>query len=110
MAMAPDALRSILLTTMQEEDPKLFRKLRATKELNLVVKEQIKQAKEVFDLTLRSIRNPSETDRIMARDLAQQRLLDYPQKPVDLIDPTLIDPADEIWREQTFDSLAPRTR
>lgn len=110
MLLTVDEMRGMLLDQMAEQDQALLSRHRKEGTLPALVREQVKQAQAVLKWNLEGLKEPNETDRIRARDLAIERLLEYPGRETEMDDPTLIDPWEELLRQATFDSPMTETR
>ena len=85
--MTRETMKKILLTQLQEENPSLFRRLvRVERELEAFLNIQEKACRDALKWGTASGLRPDE-----CRELGIAALLDYPEKPLDQTDPSLVD-------------------
>ena len=100
--LTDNELKGTLLDHLAEQNQPLLNRLRQTKELPTFLSTQIREAKSVLEWNLRGLTTPDSAQLVQARDLAIQRLLEYPGSPTELVDPTTIDPFDGMAQRETF--------
>lgn len=81
--------RSILHQTLEDEDPKLLRTWQKSGEANAILDEQVNQAISVLKWNLGPdpYNHPDLAKCEQAKELALERLLDYPGKQTPMGDP-----------------------